>query len=131
MSKQCDPAKIMYLDLFNIVFFIAFIVFAYFNFNDDDSWLWVPLYLIPSLLCGLTLFGVNLPIFYLLISIGYTAYAIRLFFVKDGVYDWIKNYNTPSIVASMQADKPYIEITREFFGLLIVVFSMLVNYFFI
>lgn len=121
----------MYIDLFNITFCIAFIVFAYFNLNDDDSWLWVPIYMIPSFLCGLTLFNINLPIFYLLISIGYTAYAIHLFVIKDGVYDWIKNYNAPSIVASMQADKPYIEITREFFGLLIVVFSMLVNYFFV
>lgn len=121
----------MFLDLFNFIFFISFLVFAYFNLNDKDSWLWVPIYVIPSLLCGLTLFNVYLHILYLIISIGYGFYAVKLFFVKDGVYDWVKTYHAPSLVVSMQADKPYIEITREFFGLLIVIFVLLVNYFFI
>lgn len=121
----------MYLDLFNIVFFISFLVFAYLNLNDKDSWLWVPIYLLPAVLCGLALFDVFLPFFYLLVSIGYILYATKLFFIKDGVRDWIRTYNTPSLVASMQADKLYIEITREFFGLLIVVFVLLLNYFLI
>jgi len=121
----------MLLDLFNSLFFISFLVFAYFNLNDKDSWLWVPIYVIPALFCGLTLFDIYLPWLYLILSIAYAIYAIRLFFVKEGVYDWIKTYNTPSLVTSMQADKPYIEITREFFGLLIVIIVLLINYFFI
>ncbi|KKX47553.1 transmembrane 220 family protein [Sphingobacterium sp. IITKGP-BTPF85] len=38
-------------------------------------------------------------------------------------------YRRPSIVESMQATKPYIEKTREFFGLLIVSGALALNYF--
>jgi hypothetical protein len=49
-------------------------------------------------------------------------------FQKDGVRDWITKYNKPSLVESMQATKPYIEKTREFFGLLIIAGALLINY---
>ncbi len=55
-------------------------------------------------------------------------YAIILFFAKDGVRDWIMKYNKPSLVESMQATKPYIEKTREFFGLLIISGALLIDY---
>jgi hypothetical protein len=38
-------------------------------------------------------------------------------------------YRAPSITATMQATKPWIEKTREFFGLLIVAGALLINYF--
>jgi hypothetical protein len=52
-----------------------------------------------------------------------------LFFRKDGVRDWIVKYKQPSITESMQATKPYIEMTREFFGLLIISAALALNYF--
>lgn len=119
----------MILDIFNAIFFISFLIFAYLNLNDKDSWLWVPIYLVPAVLCGLSIFDLYFPLCNLIFSIAYILYALKLFFVKDGVRDWIRTYHTPSLVASMQADKPYIELTREFFGLLIVVFVLLINYF--
>jgi len=51
------------------------------------------------------------------------------FFIKDGVYDWIVKYHKPNLVESMQANKPYIERTREFFGLLIISAALAINYF--
>jgi hypothetical protein len=56
-------------------------------------------------------------------------YAVRLFFSKDGVRDWIQVYGRPSLVESMQATKPYIEKAREFFGLLIISAALAINYF--
>jgi len=55
-------------------------------------------------------------------------YAIILFFSEDGVRDWILKYKRPSITESMQATKPYIEKTREFFGLLIASAALTINY---
>ena len=65
---------------------------------------------------------------YLVAITFYLMYAIRLFFIKDGVKDWIVKYHNPSLVESMQATKPYIEQTREFFGLLIISAALAINY---
>lgn len=118
----------MWIDVLNIFFVLCLLLFAYFNLNDGDSWLWVPIYTIPAVLCGLAVFDQHFPLVYLLLGIAYSCYALRLFFVKDGVYAWMTTYSRPSIVESMQAKKPYIEITREFFGLLIVILILVFNY---
>ena len=104
-------------------------MFAWVNLNDNDSWLWVPIYLAASICCGLAGFNQYFPAIYLLLIALYLVYAIILFFVKDGVRDWIIKYNKPSITESMQATKPYIEKTREFFGLLIISAALAINYF--
>ncbi|MEJ7767559.1 MAG: transmembrane 220 family protein [Chitinophagaceae bacterium] len=119
----------MLLSVLNGIFFFSFILFAYVNLNDKDSWLWVPIYLVAAICCGLAAFGYLYPWVYLVAMVFYIIYAVRLFFEKDGVRDWIVKYKNPSIVETMQATKPYIEKTREFFGLLIVIGALAMNYF--
>jgi len=119
----------MILIILNIIFCLSFLVFAYLNLNDVDPWLWVPIYLSASISCGLVAFGKYYHTIWLLLVVFYLGYAIILFFAKDGVRDWITKYKKPSLVESMQATKPYIEQTREFFGLLIISAALLINYF--
>lgn len=119
----------MLLSILNSIFCIAFILFAYVNLNDGDSWLWVPIYMIASVCCGLAVFNYLYPTIYLIATSFYLLYAAFLFFAKDGVRDWIVRYKRPSLVESMQATKPYIEKTREFFGLLIISGALAINYF--
>jgi hypothetical protein len=115
--------------ILNILFCFAFVGFAYVNLNDKDSWLWVTIYMFASIACGLAVFEKYFPMVYL-IAIGfYLAYAVILFFSKEGVLDWITKHKQESIVQSMQATKPYIEKTREFFGLLIISAALAMNYF--
>lgn len=118
----------MFLTILNIIFFLSFILFAYFNLNDKDSWLWVGIYVIAAVLCGLVVFSLSYPTVYLFVMGFYSVYAIFLFFSKDGVWDWFTKYKRQSIVESMQAKKPYIEKTREFFGLLIATGALTINY---
>lgn len=119
----------MLLIILNSIFCIAFAGFAYVNLNDKDFWLWLPIYMVASILCGLAAFGKFFPIVYL-IAIGfYLIYAIILFFSKNGVLDWFTKYKKESLVQSMQATKPYIEKTREFFGLIIISAALAINYF--
>ncbi len=110
----------MILIILNIVFCLAFIVFAWFNLNDRDAWLWAPIYLLAAGLCGAAAFGHYYPLVTLIALAFYLVYAVILFFRKDGVWDWLTKYNRQHIAQSMQATKPYIENTREFFGLLII-----------
>lgn len=119
----------MLLTILNVIFCISFIGFAYVNLNDGDSWLWVPIYLVAAGLCGLAAIHMYYPVSYLIAISFYLIYAVRLFFSKDGVLDWIKVYGRPSLVESMQATKPYIEKAREFFGLLIISAALGINYF--
>lgn len=119
----------MALIILNSFFCLAFAAFAYVNLNDPDALLWVSIYMVASVCCGFAAFGKYYPIVYLVAIAFYLIYAIRLFFVKDGVKDWIFKYRNPSLVESMQATKPYIEQTREFFGLLIISGALAMNYF--
>ncbi|MGN6619153.1 MAG: transmembrane 220 family protein [Ilyomonas sp.] len=119
----------MFLIVLNLFFCIAFIAFAYVNLNDPDAFLWVSIYMVAAICCGLAAFQKYFPIVYLIAIAFYLVYAIKLFFAKDGVRDWIVKYNRQSLVESMQATKPYIEKTREFFGLLIISAALAMNYF--
>jgi len=119
----------MLIIILNAVFCIAFLGFAYVNLNDEDSWLWVTIYMVSSVCCGLVVFGLFFPGVYLAAIVFYLLYAAKLFFAKDGVLEWLTKYKHESIVASMQATKPYIEKTREFFGLLIISAALALNYY--
>ncbi len=117
------------LSILNIIFFLAFIVFAYFNFNDKDAPVWVTIYMLAAVSCALAAFRLYFPLIYIILILFYLTYALILFFAKEGVRDWIFKYNRPSPAESMQATRPYIEKTREFFGLLIISAALLINYF--
>jgi hypothetical protein len=119
----------MLFPILNVFFCLAFAGFAYVNLNDKDSWLWVSIYMIASVGCGLAAFGQYFPLVYLLAIGFYLVYAVILFFSENGVLQWITKYKQESIVQSMQATKPYIEKTREFFGLIIISAALAMNYF--
>lgn len=113
----------------DVVLCLAFLWFSYLNLNDPDAWLWVSIYLFAAFCCGAAVFGFYFPVAYL-VAIGfYLIYAIQRIFTKDGVLDWIRNHHMQNIAETMKATKPWIENTREFFGLLIVAGALLINYF--
>ena len=120
----------MIATIFNAALALIFLLFAYFNLNDDDGWLWVLIYLLAAAVCALAAAKKFYPTANLALIVLFLFYAGYLFISKDGVWDWLVEYNRPSIAESMQATKPYIEKTREFFGLLIAVAALAFNYFY-
>jgi hypothetical protein len=46
------------------------------------------------------------------------------------VLDWLTKHNAANIAGSMKAEKPWIEDTREFFGLMIMIIVLLIDYFY-
>ncbi|WP_276361768.1 transmembrane 220 family protein [Daejeonella sp. H1SJ63] len=118
------------MKVFNIVFCILFIISAGLQYNDPDPLLWIPIYLFGAFISysaisnkyytSLTLSGIML----------FLVYAIYLFFDKYGVLAWVTEHDAENIAGSMKASAPWIEETREFFGLLILISVLLLNYYY-
>ncbi|MBV7532427.1 transmembrane 220 family protein [Chitinophaga sp. sic0106] len=120
----------MYMKAFNIFFAVIFVVFAGLQYNDPDPYVWMPIYLYAAILCAMAARSRFYSKLYLL-GIGiYLVYAIYLFFTRDGVVDWATQHQAENIAQSMKATKPWIEDTREFFGLFICIIALGVNYFY-
>lgn len=112
---------------FNILFIILFVSFAALQYNDPDPYIWMPIYLYAAFLCYRSVQKRYNPGLYFIGLAVYAVYAAYLFFDKTGVIHWIKRHQAESIVKTMQATKPWIEETREFFGLLILIVVLLLN----
>jgi hypothetical protein len=97
-----------------------FLLFAIVQYNDPDWYIWIPIYLLVSMVI---LFGrqyTSIKVINALIGIyfiGSLAYLPKMF-------SWVKN-GMPSIIESMKAESPYIEFCREFFGLILCIFGLL------
>src|SRR5215216_1928403 len=102
------------------VFFIALFVFsAALQYNDPDPYVWIPVYLYAAVLCWLAFKGKFYPKLMLIGVAVYALYGIYLFFERDGVVDWVTRHHAENIAGRMKAATPWIENTREFFGLCI------------
>lgn len=119
------PALIRGLNLF---FAIIFFISAALQYNDPDPLLWIGLYLYAALICLLGLRNRFYPAACLAGIAVYTLYAIYLFFADNGVAAWLADHEAESLVTSMKAEKPWIEITREFFGLFIMIIALAINF---
>lgn len=112
---------------FNIIFIILFILFAGLQYNDPDPYIWMPIYLYAAYLCYLAIKHIYKPVLYI-IGLGlYAVYALYLLVDKTGVINWASEHHSDSLVQSMKATKPWIEETREFFGLIIVMAVLVIN----
>jgi len=105
-----------------IILFVLFALFAMAQLNDPDPIHWVLIYGVVSIAFLLANY-INIPkqIIWLLI-VGLLIYAsvhIAYFF------DWIKIDHKEEIFGEMVYEKPYLEGTREFLGLIIAALSLL------
>lgn len=102
--------------IINYVLFIIFVAFAYVQLNDPDGILWFVIYLCVALICLLNNF-INIPrLIILIIGVSlliYSAFHFSLFI------EYLQTDNKEEIFGEMVYEKPYLEGTREFIGLLI------------
>ena len=115
------------MKVFNILFCILFLISAGLQYNDPDPYIWIPIYLYGAILCLLAFRNQFYPKAYLFGIVIFAGYALYFFFTENGVLDWIQKHNAENIAASMKASTPWIEDTREFFGLVILIVVLLVN----
>lgn len=112
----------------NILFCILFIIAAALQYNDPDPYLWIPIYLYGAFMCFKAYNEVYYPNGYLAGMVVFLIYGTYLFFDKYGVLSWLNEHEAENIAQSMKASAPWIEETREFFGLLILSAAMFINY---
>lgn len=102
--------------IINYILFIIFVLFAFMQLNDPDSALWFSIYLFVALICLVSNFKV-IPKPILIITIvgllGYSLFHFSLFL------DYLQIDNKKEIFGEMVYQKPYLEGSREFLGLLI------------
>jgi len=109
------------MKVFNVFFCFVFIVFAALQYNDPDPYIWVPIYLYTAILCWLAFRNKFYPKAYWLGIVVYALYAVYKMFDQNGLLDWIEVHHAENIAETMKAEKPWIEESREFFGLLILI----------
>jgi len=109
------------MKVFNVFFCFVFIVFAALQYNDPDPYIWVPIYLYTAILCWLAFRNKFYPKAYWLGIVVYALYAVYKIFDQNGLLDWIEVHHAENIAETMKAEKPWIEESREFFGLLILI----------
>ncbi|MGV8878823.1 MAG: transmembrane 220 family protein [Sphingobacteriaceae bacterium] len=118
----------MILKFADYIFFLLCLISAGLQYNDPDPYVWMPIYLYTGILCMRAASGHFYPKMYLWGIVVYVVYALYLFFDKTGVLNWANEHDAQDIAANMHAEKPWIEETREFFGLVIVIAMLLINW---
>lgn len=118
------------MKIFNYFFVLVFVLFAAVQYNDPDPYLWIPIYLYPAYLCFAAAKGksVSKNLYYLGFAF-FGVYAIYKMFDQNGVIDWIRYHNAVSIAATMKAETPWVEESREFFGLVIILIVLMINFY--
>ncbi|MES2649076.1 MAG: transmembrane 220 family protein [Bacteroidota bacterium] len=115
------------MKIFNSIFIILFVLFAVLQYNDPDPYVWIPIYLFAAYLCWCSYRKNYKPQLFQIALVVFILYDLYLFFDKTGVLNWAVQHQSESIVQTMKATKPWIEETREFFGLLIVIIVLIIN----
>lgn len=100
----------------NYIFSVVFAIFAIVQLNDPDGVLWFSIYILVSMICLFANFK-TIPKLILTFTITglliYSAFHLSLFI------DYMQTENKKEIFGAMVYEKPYLEGTREFLGLLI------------
>ena len=118
------------MKIFNLIFCFIFIVFGALQYNDPDPYLWIPIYLFTAFLCWKASKGVFHPMTTLTSIAFFTLYAIYKIFDQNGLIDWVNIHHAENIAETMKAEKPWVEESREFFGLVIIIAVLVTNYFY-
>ena len=118
------------MKIFNIICCVLFIVFAGLQYNDPDPLLWIAIYGYTAVLCYLAARGKYYQKTYIVGIVVYSVYAVYKIFDQNGLLDWITLHEAESIAATMKAERPWIEESREFFGLVILIVVLSINWFF-
>jgi hypothetical protein len=105
----------------NFVLFVLFLLFALVQLNDPDPIIWVTIYGIIALICLIANFKKIPEVLLWVFIVGLTLYSASYF---SYFIDWFNIDHKEELFGKMVYEKPYLEGTREFLGLLIAAIAM-------
>ena len=100
----------------NIVLSIIFILFAVVQLNDPDGIIWFVIYFVVAAICFYSNFkSIPKPILSIIVLalLEYCGFHLSLFI------DYLQTDHKEELFGEMVYEKPYLEGTREFLGLLL------------
>ena len=109
----------------NIILALLFALFAYWQINDSDSWLWLAIYGLIAVMYVAAAMGKHNKY---LVFLGIVGSVIGIGLLFPELLKWVE-MGTPNIAESMKTDRPYIEFVREFFGLVLTSLALLFLFF--
>jgi len=113
------------MKIVNIIYAFIFVYFTVVQYNDPDPELWMLVYGFAALSTILALLGRVRKYF---LIIGIITFSVLALTLVPGVIDWFQAGNPTEIFGEMDRSKLYIEQTREFFGLMIAISSLVLNW---
>lgn len=114
------------MKIFNLILAVLFLLFAAVQFNDDpnDIVFWVLVYSGVGIISAFAAFDkYNMWV----ILLGLAAVVFELFRKFPTFAQWISS-GMPSIIGEMQASTPYIELAREYLGLVLCLIVLIYHY---
>lgn len=113
------------MKVINLVLGVMFVAFAALQLNDPDPVLWISIY---AGIAGISFFAAFGRYNVWILVVAMTVILVELLRLLPDLSGWI-DAGMPSIAGSMKAESPYIELVREFVGVLIC-FAALVFHFY-
>ncbi len=107
----------------NIILAIVFIAFAVLQYNDPDPYIWLFVYGVTALLCINSALGKTFRLANILLIVFSVVWMVLL---VPQLVEWIVGGMPASSNASDRA-VVQLELVREFFGLLMVILTMLLQ----
>lgn len=109
--------KILY-----VIFALLFGLFAYFQYNDSDWYIWIILYGFVAIMSFLAIYNrfnntVMIP--------AIIVFILYFIYLAPNIFEWIQSGQS---ISAMSDERPYVEGTREALGLLIALAAMFVIY---
>ena len=108
--------------IINWILCVVFLLFAYLQFNDPDPLIWVMVYGTVAVFFAVSNFVTIPKIVFYTVILGLVLFSIMHF---DFFTAWLKSDDKSELVGDMVYEKPYIEGTREFMGLLIAIGALI------
>lgn len=102
--------------LINWILSIIFLLFALVQMNDPDPFIWVAIYGLIAIFFAISNFRDIPKIIIQVLIIGLVLFAL---YHVGHFYDWLLSNDKSELFGDMIYDKPYVEGTREFMGLII------------
>ncbi|MGE5943248.1 MAG: transmembrane 220 family protein [Flavobacteriales bacterium] len=107
--------------IINVVLFILFGLFAVVQLNDPDPMVWFTIYAIVAIVCLVANYKKIPKILLWILILGLVIYSVSYFpYFKD----WFNIDHKEELFGKMVYEKPYLEGTREFLGLLIAAIAL-------